>query len=172
MNDPRLDWDHYFMGLAHFVATRSTCLRRHVGAVLVQQRAVRGTGYNGAPAKIPSCIELGECLMRDGNCIRTNHAEQNLILQTDAAERAGATVYLTDAPCWRCANLLANSGIAEVVYDQAYARDAEAVSELLADAGIVCRKLKSEIDWLRMLEPLKADLDPEQGTGQSAEPGS
>lgn len=151
MTDQRQDWDHYFMEIAELVSTRSTCLRRKVGAVLVQdtqrdrgprRRSLKGSGYNGAPAKIDSCMDIGECLMRDGNCIRAVHAEQNLMLQTDADERTGATVYVTDSPCWRCANLLANSGIREIVYRDVYERDIEMVRDLMAAAGIIFRQLK------------------------------
>lgn len=102
--------------------------------------------------------------MRDGNCIRSNHAEQNLILQTDAAERQGASVYLTDAPCWRCAILLANSGISEIVYDQPYERDAEDVSNLLADSGIIYRRIRSSIDWKGFLASLQPEVDPDHGS--------
>lgn len=138
--DPRPSWDAYFMGLARAAASRSTCLRLQVGAILVQDRSHRGSGYNGAPAGITSCLEAGECLMRDGHCIRTIHAEVNLILQTDASERKGATVYVTHFPCWRCATMLANSGIAEIVYELPYHRDVQEVRELLHEAGVRLRR--------------------------------
>lgn len=128
------------MTLAFMAAERSTCPRRAVGAVLVQEKRVRGTGYNGAPAGIDSCLEVG-CLMRDGSCVRTIHAEANLMLQTDAAERAGASVYCTDRPCFNCANLLANSGISEIVYCRSYHRDEDEVRQMMVDLGITFRQL-------------------------------
>lgn len=136
----RQSWDNYFMTLAFMAAERSTCTRRAVGAVLVQSKRVRGTGYNGAPAGIDSCLEVG-CLMRDGSCARTIHAEANLMLQTDAAERQGASVYCTDRPCFSCANLLANSGIKEIVYCRGYHRDEEEVAAMMAALSIVFRQL-------------------------------
>lgn len=129
--------------MASAAASRSTCLRRQVGAVLVQDKAVRGTGYNGAPRGVKSCADLGECLLDDeGRCIRTIHAEANLMLQTDLLDRKGATVYLTDFPCWRCALLLANSGIAEIVYDQEYGSEEDQVRRLMNDAGVRLRNLR------------------------------
>ena len=138
MERQRETWDTYFIKLAFMVASRSTCSRRCVGAVLVQDHRVRGTGYNGAPAGAPECLEVG-CLMRDGSCVRIIHAEANLILQTDHSEREDATVYCTDRPCLACSNLLANSGIKEIVFCRDYHRDLELVSELLASAGVILR---------------------------------
>jgi dCMP deaminase len=158
MKDPRPSWDSYFMGLARQAATRSTCLRRQVGAVLVQNRSHRGSGYNGAPAGIDSCLDLGECLMRDGHCIRAVHAELNLILQTDMREREGATVYVTDFPCWRCANFLANSGIAEIVYSRPYHRDVSEVQELMQRAGITLRRFDERDAESREIETKQPGL--------------
>lgn len=136
----REDWDLYFMKLAFMASSRATCPRRHVGAILVQGRSVKGTSYNGAPSGAPDCTEIG-CLLRDGVCQRTIHAEANLILQTDHAERVGATVYCTDRPCWSCANLLANSGINTIVYSRAYHRDLQAVQDILVATQINLRHL-------------------------------
>jgi dCMP deaminase len=149
----RKSWDHYFMDLAYTVATRATCPRLHVGAVLVKNKKVMGTGYNGAPAGVPSCDdegcmivhthhidENGKVISKD-HCIRTVHAEQNLLLFTDQDDRAGATVYVTDQPCWNCAKQLANSGIAEVVYHRPYIKDQEVVKQLFEQKGIIFREL-------------------------------
>ena len=143
MSRDRVDWDRYFMGIARAVASRSTCPRRSVGAVLVQGRDIRGTGYNGAPAGVESCDEVG-CLMRDDHCIRAIHAEANLLLRTDARDREGATVYVTVRPCWACANLLANAGIASVVHEEEYWRDSGGVRALLAAAGVSMHYLDEE----------------------------
>jgi len=151
----RKSWDAYFMDIAKVVASRATCPRLHVGAVLVQGKRIRGTGYNGAPAGLPSCEDEG-CLLTETyeeehgaivkkeHCIRTIHAEINLLSYTDVAERQGATVYLTDEPCYTCAKALANSGIAEVVYERPYLKDHARTSETLAAKGIVLRRLTAE----------------------------
>jgi dCMP deaminase len=154
----RKDWDTYFLDIAYMASTRSQCLRRRVGAVLVQGKKLLGTAYNGAPMGVPDCSEAGCMLVEefeakqvDGKeemhkkqrCIRTIHAEQNLILFTDRKDREGSIVYVTDEPCWTCANMLANSGITEVVYHRAYPKDHDKVAALMKDRGIAMRQLSS-----------------------------
>ncbi|ANF97766.1 deoxycytidylate deaminase [Paenibacillus bovis] len=154
----RKDWDTYFMDIAHMVSTRSRCPRRHVGSVLVQGKKLLGTAYNGAPMGVPDCSEAGcmiseevelvvsggiETMVKKQRCIRTIHAEQNLLLFTDRADREGSTVYVTDEPCWTCANMLANSGIIEVVYHRAYPKDTRKVHEMMTQKGIVFRQLQA-----------------------------
>ena len=126
------------MNIAHAAASRSTCSRLQVGAVLVQGKSIRGTGYNGAPSGMPSCLEVG-CNLRNERCIRSVHAEANLILQTDAHERQGSSVYVTAIPCWNCALLLANSGIGEVVYQTERGTEVDEVRNLFLEAGIGLR---------------------------------
>ncbi|OOC60463.1 deoxycytidylate deaminase [Paenibacillus ihbetae] len=153
--DRRKDWDTYFMDIAYMVSTRSQCSRRHVGAVLVQGKKLLGTAYNGAPMGVPDCSEAGcmiaedyELVVQDGKetvvkkqrCIRTIHAEQNLLLFTDRIDREGSTVYVTDEPCWTCANMLANSGIVEVVFHRPYPKDTEKVSTMMTQKGILFRQ--------------------------------
>lgn len=155
--DQRKDWDTYFMDIAFMVSTRSQCPRRHVGAVLVQGKKLLGTAYNGAPMGVPDCSEEGcmiaedyELVIHDGKeemvkkqrCIRTIHAEQNLLLFTDRIDREGSTVYVTDEPCWTCANMLANSGITEVVFYRPYPKDTEKVSLMMKQKGIQFRQLQ------------------------------
>ncbi|MED0679787.1 dCMP deaminase family protein [Aneurinibacillus thermoaerophilus] len=150
---PRKTWDEYFMDLAYMAATRATCPRRHVGAVLTKNKKVLGTAYNGSPSGVESCLDVG-CMLHtyyevdeQGNsvekqkCIRTIHAEQNLLLFTDQEERQGATIYVTDQPCWMCANLIANSGIIEVVYHRIYLKDYEKVAHLFEQKQIMFRQL-------------------------------
>lgn len=154
----RKDWDTYFMDMAFMASTRSQCGRRHVGAVLVQGKKLLGTAYNGAPMGVPDCSEAGcmvveeaEISVQDGQetvikkqrCIRTIHAEQNLLLFTDREDREGSTVYVTDQPCWTCANMLANSGIVEIVYHRPYPKDHDKVLALMEQRGIAFRKLSS-----------------------------
>ncbi|MFD1953396.1 deoxycytidylate deaminase [Paenibacillus thailandensis] len=152
----RKDWDTYFMDIAYMVSTRSRCPRRHVGAVLVQGKKLLGTAYNGAPMGVPDCSEEGcmiaeqleievvdgvEKAVKKQRCIRTIHAEQNLLLFTDRIDREGSTVYVTDQPCWTCSNMLANSGIQEIVYHRAYPKDSEKVEKLMKAKGIQFRPL-------------------------------
>ena len=146
------------MDIAFMVSTRSQCPRRHVGAVLVQGKKLLGTAYNGAPMGVPDCSEAGcmiaedyELVVQDGKesmvkkqrCIRTIHAEQNLLLFTDRIDREGSTVYVTDEPCWTCANMLANSGIVEVVFHRPYPKDSGKVSRMMEQKGILFRQLEA-----------------------------
>jgi len=132
----RPSWDEYFMNIAKAVASRSTCSRRSVGAVVVRDKRILATGYNGAPAGLRHCDHTGEADMRDGHCARSTHAEQNAIVQ--AARHGtmidGATVYCTAQPCLTCAKLLVNAGVKRVVYDGEYP-DELAVA-ILDEAGI------------------------------------
>lgn len=154
----RKDWDTYFMDIAYMVSTRSRCPRRHVGAVLVQGKKLLGTAYNGAPMGAPDCSEAGcmiaediemrlvdneEQVVRKQRCIRTIHAEQNLLLFTDRADREGSTVYVTDQPCWTCANMLANSGVTEIVFHRNYPKDSEKVYLLMEKKGIAFRQVEA-----------------------------
>lgn len=133
----RTDWPTYFIDMAHLVATRATCPRRAVGAVLVQNHRVRATGYNGSPPSQPHCSDVG-CHMIDGHCKRTIHAEINALLQVAPHQREGAVLYVTDTPCYECSRTIAGSGIAEVVYDREYRPDA--IEELLRLAEIGLRQ--------------------------------
>lgn len=148
----RKDWDTYFLDIAFMASTRARCPRRRVGAVLVKDKKLLGSAYNGAPMGSPDCAEAG-CMIseeidllsggvRKQRCIRTIHAEQNLLLFTDVHDRADATVYVTDQPCWTCANMLANSGIREIVYHRAYPKDADRVVHLMQSLGIVLRHIE------------------------------
>lgn len=154
----RKDWDTYFMDIAYMAATRSQCPRRRVGAVLVQGKKLLGTAYNGAPMGVPDCEEAGcmiaedyeqvivdgvEQMIKKQRCIRTIHAEQNLLLFTDRKDRDGSTVYVTDQPCWTCANMLANSGIKEIVYHRPYPKDSEKVIGLMNQRCYAFRRLEA-----------------------------
>jgi len=155
VTDLRKDWDTYFMDIAFMVSTRSRCPRRHVGTVLVQGKKLLGTAYNGAPMGVQDCSEAGCMIVEEfepapagstemikkQRCIRTIHAEQNLLLFTDRVDREGSVVYVTDQPCWTCANMLANSGIAEIVYYRPYPKDYDKVAALMEQRGLIFRKL-------------------------------
>ena len=119
--DKRVDWDTYFMNIAKEVATRSTCPRKSVGAVIVKDRRILSTGYNGTIRGMPHCTDVG-CDIEDGHCVATVHAEANAIIQ--AARNGvcidGADIYVTASPCWNCFKLIANSGIKRIYYGEFY----------------------------------------------------
>ena len=132
---PRVSWDRYFMNLAGEASTRSTCPRKSVGAVVVRDKAVLATGYNGSIRGLEHCTEVG-CLMENDHCVRTVHAEANAILQAarHGVRIEGADIYVTSSPCWDCFKLIANAGIARVLYGEFY-RD-ERIAEYAREAGI------------------------------------
>lgn len=125
----RPSWDDYFMTIAAEVATRSTCLRRRVGAVLVKDKRILSTGYNGAPRNLQHCIVTG-CLREKENIpsgqrheiCRALHAEQNALLQaaTYGVAIEGATLYCTTQPCVLCAKMLINAGIEKIYIAESY----------------------------------------------------
>ena len=131
----RVPWDRYFMNIAREVATRSTCDRKHVGAVIVRDKTILSTGYNGSIRGLPHCDEAGH-LMEDGHCVRTIHAEVNAIVQAarHGVRVEGAGIYVTASPCWSCFKLLANAGIERIVYGEFY-RD-ERIFEVARSLGI------------------------------------
>ena len=109
------------MDIARQVATRATCDRKHVGAVLVRDRTILSTGYNGSIRGLPHCDEVGH-MMENGHCVATVHAEANAILQAarNGVRIDGATLYTTASPCWPCFKLVANSGCVRIVYGEFY----------------------------------------------------
>lgn len=117
----RADWPQYFMNIAREVSTRSTCERKHVGAIIVRDKNILSTGYNGSPRKMPHCDDVGHDMV-GGHCVRTVHAEANAIIQ---AARHGvriedADIYTTASPCWECFKLIANCGIKRIFYSEFY----------------------------------------------------
>ncbi len=131
----RVSWERYFMNLAVQAATRSTCPRKHVGAVIVRDKTVLSTGYNGSLRGAPHCDEVG-CLMENGHCIRTVHAEANAIIQAarHGIRLEGAEIYVTASPCFNCFKLIVNAGIRTVYYGEFY-RD-ERVLAFAEELGI------------------------------------
>jgi dCMP deaminase len=125
-----------FMTVARAFAERATCERLHVGAVIVKNKHIISHGYNGAPAGMPQCDEVGCEPGPDGGCIRTIHAEANAIAYAAkvGVNCNGATMYTTDEPCRKCAELILASGIREVVFERAYRLGAY---QFLREAGIV-----------------------------------
>jgi len=143
MSDNRPSWDEYFMQLAQLVATRSTCLRRKVGALLVKDKQIISSGYNGAPRGLAHCVELG-CLREQKNVpsgerhelCRATHAEANAIIQAafHGVSTAGTTLYCTTAPCAICAKMLINAGVKRIVYTEGYPD--KLGLEMLQQAGV------------------------------------
>jgi dCMP deaminase len=139
----RPSWDDYFMHITSEVAKRSTCLRRRVGAILVKDKHILATGYNGAPAGLPHCEDVG-CLREQlgapsgqrAELCRGIHAEQNAIIQAavHGIKIQGATLYCTTQPCILCAKMLINAGVVRIVYDGPYPDDL--AREMLAQAGV------------------------------------
>lgn len=147
----RPDWDTYFMDIAHVVKTRSNCTRRHVAAVIVRDKRIISTGYNGTPRGTRNCDEggcprcasnapsgssLGECLC--------SHAEENSITQAayHGISTKGATIYVTLSPCLMCSKMIINAGIREVVYDEEYSVT-EQTKAILKEAGVVLRQIQN-----------------------------
>lgn len=117
----RQSWDAYFLELAAHAATRATCDRLRVGCVLVRERDVLATGYNGSVSGMPHCDEVGHD-MEDGHCVATVHAEMNALCMAarNGHSTRGACAYVTHLPCWLCFKLLVQAGIVRVVYAEAY----------------------------------------------------
>lgn len=146
----RPSWDTYFLRIAQLVATRATCLRRSVGAVIVRDKRILATGYNGAPNGVPHCFELpGGCLreamhipsgQRQELC-RGLHAEQNAILQASAfgVSLKGSEIYVTHQPCVTCAKMLINAGITRVVFIGSYPD--ELALEMLREGNIKLERI-------------------------------
>jgi dCMP deaminase len=140
----RPSWDEYFMDITALVAQRSTCLRRHVGAILVRDKRIITTGYNGAPSRIAHCLDVG-CLREQmgipsgerHELCRALHAEQNAIIQAaiHGVSIKGASLYCTNMPCSICTKMLINAQIEAIYYKEGYSDPL--ADELLAEAGIV-----------------------------------
>jgi len=139
----RPSWDEYFMEITHLVARRSTCLRRQVGAVLVKDKNILATGYNGAPSGIVHCLDVG-CLREQmqvpsgerHELCRGLHAEQNAIIQAakHGTSIEGSILYCTTMPCIICSKMIINAGIRRIVYQQGYADQLAAA--MIAESGI------------------------------------
>jgi dCMP deaminase len=148
----RLSWDQYFLTITRQVAERSTCPRAKVGAVIVRDKNILATGYNGAPAGLPHCTDVG-CLVYhsrtptgeiEENCYRTIHAEINAIAQAakNGVSIRGADIYVTHTPCIHCLKVLINTGIKRIFYEKEY--KLHTVQELLQAADVVLQKVALE----------------------------
>lgn len=143
----RPTWDNYFMKIAVTVAERSTCDRAHVGAVLVRDKRILTSGFNGSPAGLPHCDDAGHLLV-EGHCVRTIHAETNAVIQAalHGVSTKGSTCYVTHFPCINCTKTLINAGITRIVYLNDYRVD-EIAMDFIKDTGIAIKKAKqSEVE--------------------------
>ncbi len=133
----RVGWDDYFMNIAKVVASRSTCDRRFVGAVIVRDKTILSTGYNGSIRKLEHCDEAGH-MMENGHCVATIHAEANAILQAakNGVRIDEGTIYTTASPCWICFKMICNAGLRRICYGEFY-RDARIFE--------IAKKLKMEL---------------------------
>ena len=147
----RHSWETYFMDITNLVAKRSTCRRRSVGAILVKDKRILATGYNGAPSGLKHCLEVG-CLRKQlgvesgkmHELCRGIHAEQNAIIQAayHGVSVNGAVIYCTNQPCSICARMIINAGIKKIYYQSGYADPL--AKELLGEAGIELKQINSD----------------------------
>lgn len=116
-----INWDSYFINIAEQVSARASCPRLSVGAIIIKDKNISSTGYNGASSGEPTCLEVG-CDIQDNHCVRVIHGEVNALLFAAKHGHAikGATMYLTHSPCWECSKKICNAGIIEVVYKNEY----------------------------------------------------
>ena len=150
--DDRISWDEYFMQMAELTAKRSTCIRRQVGAVIVKDKHIIATGYNGAPKGLKHCAQLGGCLReklhvpsgeRHELC-RALHAEQNAIIQAATLGQSieGGTIYVTHHPCSICAKMILNAGLERIVIREGYPDTL--AKEILSEADLEVDRLERE----------------------------
>lgn len=148
----RASWDEYFMNIARVVASRSTCDRKFVGAVIVRDKTILSTGYNGSIRGMPHCTEVGH-MMEEGHCVATIHAESNAILQAakNGVSIDGASIYVTASPCWNCFKQVTNAGIRRIVFGEFY-RDARIFD--------VAKQLNVELHHLPFPDAPASDAPP------------
>ena len=148
--DERPSWDEYFMQMAELTSKRSTCLRRQVGAVIIKDKHIIATGYNGAPRGVPHCSQKGGCLREQlkvpsgerHELCRALHAEQNAIIQAATLGQSieGGSIFVTHHPCSICSKMIVNAEISRIVIREGYP-DKLAV-EILDEAGLEVEKLE------------------------------
>lgn len=139
----RATWDEYFMRIARVVASRSTCPRKFVGAVIVKDKTILSTGYNGSIRGMPHCSDVGH-MMENDHCVATIHAEANAIIQAakNGVQIDGGTVYVTASPCWSCFKSIANAGLRRICYGEFYRDDR--IFEVARQLGIDLHHVPSD----------------------------
>lgn len=150
MERDRIDTDTYFMRIARLVSERSTCIKQRVGAVLVKDKHIIATGYNGAPRNIPhctkeTCLRLNTKSLEESHLCRGTHAEQNTIIQAayHGTSTVGSVLYTTHFPCMSCVKILINAGVVEIVYETEYDMENKLKMDLLNNAGIRIPQIKT-----------------------------
>ena len=149
MKRVRQGWDEYFMGIAMAVATRGTCDRRRVGCVLVLDRRIIATGYNGSIPGDLHCDDVGHD-MKEGHCVRTVHAEVNAVVQAarTGTVTSGCNAYVTTYPCWQCCKILLTAGASAIYYTDAYRSDPRVEEACSRSAVRLTRLAPLEFQWL------------------------
>ena len=143
----RPSWDDYFMAIAKIIAARGTCDRLYAGSVLVKENRIIATGYNGSPAGLPHCNDVGH-LLEEGHCVRTIHGEHNSLLQAarqGGTSTQGSTMYTKYSPCIHCAKYVIACGIQRVVVGKIY-RNPQVV-EMLKEAGVKVEVYSQNPEW-------------------------
>ena len=150
MSDDRPSWNQYFLTITRQVAERSTCTRAKVGAVIVRDRSILATGYNGSPAGMPHCLDVGCLVYRsqnpngetEENCFRTIHAEINAIAQAarNGSAIRDATAYFTHSPCFHCLKTLVNTGIRTIFYEKPY--KLHSLEEIIRHAEVTIQQVQ------------------------------
>ena len=145
----RQSWHEYFMMLAGHVSTRATCDRLHAGCVIVKDKRIVSTGYNGSLPGADHCDEVGHLIM-NGHCVATSHAERNAVANAARAgvSTLGATAFVTHTPCWDCVKLLAASGVMQIIYEEEYPNARSTypsnIEKILEQAEVVLRRMRDE----------------------------
>jgi dCMP deaminase len=162
MSVVRVSWDEYFMNIAEVVASRSTCDRKFVGAVIVRDKTILSTGYNGSIRGLPHCSEAGH-MMENDHCVATIHAEVNAIIQAarNGVMINGATLYVTASPCWNCFKQIANAGLMRICYGEFY-RDAR-IFEVAKQLGIDLAHVPSHVRADSSADRCGPTADPHSG---------
>ncbi len=144
MSKIRVGWFEYFMAVAEEVATRSTCDRKHVGAVIVRDKVILSTGYNGSLHGAPHCDDIGHD-MENGHCVRTMHAEANAVAQAakNGVNINSSEIYVTASPCLTCFKLIANSGIHTIYFKEFYRDDR--ITKYAQESGVKLVYMGDEI---------------------------
>lgn len=160
LNMKRPSWDDYFMAIARIIATRATCDRLYAGAVLVKDKRIMSTGYNGSPPALEHCDDVGH-LLEEGHCVRTIHGEHNAILQAaviGGGSTKGSTLYTVYSPCIHCAKYIAAAGVVRIVIGKMYRNTG--VLEYLKKAGIEVSLYVPSPDWNdQVLQLFQQDIE-------------
>ncbi len=137
----RISWEQYFIAQVNLISLRSTCSRLMVGALIVKNRRIIASGYNGSISDGDHCIDEG-CYMVDGHCVRTVHAEANALLQCArfGVATEGTTMYVTHFPCLQCAKQIIQAGIIELYYEHDY-RNHELAIKLFEEANVTIHQI-------------------------------